>query len=392
MRTIAFQCALLLCVSAHAALSPTVTGRIIVHSYATPHPSVTNTVVRLEDARAAFVAVHFYRFELAPGDRVVVRTPNSDFSWSFDRSRNGAFWSPQVPGTVAVVEFFPGVAAERYGFDIDSYIRGFEYGVAVLAPENNPGGVSQVCGIDDRRNPKCFQGYKPMYDNSRATVRLTIAGKGTCTGWLWGSAGHLLTNHHCISTAAEADDTTVTFDAESATCEAKCINWKACAGITLTSRLTLVASSAKLDYALLLLSENPVARHGYLKARRSGPLTGEGIYIPHYPYGFEERISAHSTSNGDAESGLARISVNAVPSCTSPDAGADIGYYADTNHGASGAPVISEQDDLVIALHHCSGCPPTDPTQPNSAVPMDAIINDLGGKVPPDGIAAEHLE
>ncbi len=56
-----------------------------------------------------------------------------------------------------------------------------------------------------------------------------------------------------------------------------------------------------------------------------------------------------------------------------------MGYYCDTQGGSSGSPVLGYSDHLVVALHHCAYCP-------NRGVPIEAVISDLGGNVPHNGV------
>jgi lysyl endopeptidase len=338
-------------------------------------------LIQIEDEDASYIKVHFHRFAIAPGDRVVIASADRRFSWTYDSTRSGSWWSPAVPGTTAVIELFTGPVAQRNGFAIDRFIRGYDRQVVIRAPANNPGGVLRICGTDDRHHAICFEPDAAMSATARATARLMV-GSRACTAWLWGSAGHVLTNHHCVSNSAEAEAATMTFDAQATTCGGSCPDWASCPGTTLTASMTLVKSSRDLDYSLLLLSANPVGTYGYLRARSTGPDLKDTVYIPQHPFGYEKRIAAHSSH--PADEGPPRLTPNAIPSCTAPKA--DIGYYADTSSGSSGSPVIADADHLVIALHHCLGCTPSDQEHPNTAVPIDAIISDLGSSLPPDAV------
>jgi hypothetical protein len=54
---------------------------------------------------------------------------------------------------------------------------------------------------------------------------------------------------------------------------------------------------------------------------------------------------------------------------------ADVGYYADTQGGSSGSPVIAYNDHQVVALHHCANCA-------NRGVPIQSVISHLGTSLP----------
>src|SRR6185295_12247863 len=54
----------------------------------------------------------------------------------------------------------------------------------------------------------------------------------------------------------------------------------------------------------------------------------------------------------------------------------DVGYFADTRDGSSGAPVVAYSDHRAVALHHCAGCP-------NRGVNIADVVAALGPNVPP---------
>ena len=87
------------------------------------------------------------------------------------------------------------------GFVIDEYAAGF---VDLGTPDSS----RAICGIDDKENAICYETSHPVeYDHARAVARLLINGSSLCTGWLASSNNHLLTNEHCISSAASALNT-----------------------------------------------------------------------------------------------------------------------------------------------------------------------------------------
>jgi hypothetical protein len=193
---------------------------------------------------------------------------------------------------------------------------------------------------------------------------------GACTGWLIGNEGHLLTNNHCISNQSQASSATYEFMAEGS-CGTDCSVWGSCAGDVVADSATLIKANAALDYALLKLPGNPSQTYGYLTLRASGAVVGERVYVPQHPSAMGKRIAVYSSNNFD--NGYARIYSTNAAACTGGSR--DIGYYADTRGGSSGAPVIGYDDHRVVALHHCANCP-------NRGVPVEAIIEDLGDLLP----------
>jgi hypothetical protein len=216
---------------------------------------------------------------------------------------------------------------------------------------------------------------------SRAVARLLINGTGLCTGWLVGSGGHLMTNEHCIGSAADALNTDYEFMAEGATCATSCATAMGCPGTVVATSATLVQLDAPLDYALVKLPTNPVATYGFLQMRNTHTNAAERIYIPGHPQGWGKKIALHSTDPNDT-SGYCEIASTNEPACTG-SAIPDIGYFCDTQGGSSGSPVIGLCDNAVVALHHCGGCP-------NLGVPIDEIITDLGSNVPPNSITTSN--
>ena len=63
---------------------------------------------------AAYIAPHFSRMELAPGDFVVIRSPSGQKRWQYERfgtadlgrQGQGGFWGVHVYGPTAVVELW----------------------------------------------------------------------------------------------------------------------------------------------------------------------------------------------------------------------------------------------------------------------------------------------
>ncbi|WP_238540023.1 trypsin-like serine peptidase [Corallococcus macrosporus] len=334
---------------------------------------------RISSPGATYIAPHFSQFALAPGDYVIVRAPDGSREYRYEGFGKGdgkaplreGFWSGHISGDVAIVELWSVGGRAKSGYAIDRFARGFA-NLAALGDEDKDN--KALCGTDDSRNARCYQGPDPrQYKHSRAVARLLINGSGACTGWLVGNQGHVMTNEHCIANATDAANTDFEFMAEGGSCSSTCNFGLACPGTVVATTSTLIAVDAPRDYALVRLPTNPTATYGYLQLRNATAVVDERIYIPQHPAAWGKYIARNSTHVSDA-SGFAEVFALNRPAC-SPGGPLDIGYYADTQGGSSGSPVIANSDHRVVALHHCANCP-------NRGVPITSIISHLGSLLP----------
>lgn len=378
-----------------AAQAPLVVGEDIFEVYETSHPYVgTQTgvpqVVRAFEVSfpgATYIAPHFDRFELAPGDFVIVRSPDGSRSWRYegsgkgDMGRNGGFWGIHVPGNRAIVELHTRSAGGAYGFTIDRFARGLsdeELGITGV-PES-------LCGTDDSDEAKCHSGTT-MYTRGRAVARLLINGGSACTGWLFGDEGHVVTNNHCIGGSGDAGNTDFEFMAEGANCSTDCTSWWACPGTVEATSSSFVQTDVGLDYTLVKLPTNVSGTYGFLQARSNGPSLGEQIYIPQHPAGWGKRLAVDSTHSQNP-SGKGEVDSVSEPACQPGGPGGETGYYLDTQGGSSGSPVLASSDNCVVALHHCRGSAACTQTggDPNRGLPINQVIGDMGSNVPNNAI------
>ena len=360
---------------------------------------------------ATYIAPHFAYFKLPEGDFLVVRSPDGEQSWRYqdlgkrDLGTTEGFFAAHIKGDRAVLELHaaarePGsVRGGRYGIKIDRFGRGYndaeiqEFWDLGLGEEMNlpypPLQRKSLCGTDDTREAKCYQvSDSAAYTEGRAVARLMLSGNAHCTGWLIGCEGHVMTNEHCIGSQSQANNIDFEFDAEGATCATDCSSSLGCPGTIEASGGTLVAVDAALDYALVLPDTalgggtDLNAAYGYMELRSSGAVAGERIYIPQHPAGWGKRFAMESTHAADT-SGLAEIFSTTESGCSSSTVD-DVGYYADTQGGSSGSPVLGYGDHKVVALHHCRGnsaCTGTGGNA-NRGVPIQDIIADLGSLLP----------
>lgn len=360
------------------------------HPYGTVDRAVSALVwsESLHDSRATYIAPHFAQFELAKGDWVIVRSPDGSQSWRYEGLGRGGlgltpggFWSTHIKGDTAIVELYSQHSSGSFGFVIDRFARGYTQSeIEAMNPSLDPGPdpdspePEAICGIDDSEWAKCYAISEPqIYDKSRAVARLLINGSSFCTGWLIGCDGHLMTNNHCIGTASAAANTDFEFMAEGATCQTSCLGGGACAGTIGATTSTFIQTDSGLDFTLVKLPTNLSQTYGYMQLRDSGPVVNERIYVPGHPAAWGKRIAVFSTHAND-ESGFCEIFGLNHPACTGGPG--DVGYYADTQGGSSGSPVLAYSDHRVVSLHHCANCA-------NRGTDVVDIIANLGANLPP---------
>ncbi|KAF0684197.1 Aste57867_23820 [Aphanomyces stellatus] len=256
--------------------------------------------------------------------------------------------------------------------------------VAVARADDVDEHPESICGSDQSKSSVCYKDttYASQYKVAQATARLTLS-KGYCTGWLFGSEGHLITNWHCIGSDADAKALRSEFGSECNACDHPDINKKlGCPGVFVSNSSTLILADEKLDFALVKLNLNPgfdLTRYGYLQARASLPALNETIFIAQHPGAKAKKLSV-ATDDGSA----GRIVSLKVNGCTG---GTDsVGHNVDTEPGSSGSPVIAFKDNAVVALHDCGGCTATGGR--NTATKFAQVVELLKAKnlLPKDAI------
>ncbi|GMF18362.1 unnamed protein product [Phytophthora lilii] len=319
---------------------------------------------------ADFIAVHFKEFNLPDSDYVQVRAadPAAKDTRVLQYRGNdssGSFYSDALSISSVIVELFTDATSslqtanitECVGFAVDSY-QYLGQGASLS------GAKEEVCGADNSQEARCYSSDFPsFFQASNAVARLLIkksTGSFFCTGWLLGSEGHLVTNHHCISTQAHASNTEFEFMAEGSSCSVNCASPRSCVGSIRASSATLIYADPTLDYALVKLPINLSGQYGYLRLRSSGAVMDERVYVPQHPSGWGKRIAIKS------DNGYGTVTSLTMGGC----ANNQVAYYLDTQGGSSGSPLISWADNMVVALHHCGGCP-------NTAINSYKLVNDM---------------
>ncbi len=314
----------------------------------------------LKHEGATYIAIHFGKFDLADGDKVIISDANGDQSYELEglgKMNLGEFWAQHIKGDTAVIEFVT-AGDKAKGFKIDEYAAGF-------AALDVPPMTEEICGANDLENAIC-RSPSIEYDRGRAVARLLIQGTSLCTGWLASANNHLITNEHCISTSTAAANTDYEFGSEAPSCGSS--NCQLCYPGTVFSGATFIQDSPGLDYCLVQITNgNPAATFGFLEIDNRDAIVGEQIYLVSHPGGRAKEFAYDST--GDVGDVGRVLSLN-EPTCSGGSL--EIGYNNDTQGGSSGSPVIAVSSQKVIALHHCRGealfC-----GDPNRGVPIDLI-------------------
>ncbi|KAF0684195.1 Aste57867_23818 [Aphanomyces stellatus] len=249
--------------------------------------------------------------------------------------------------------------------------------------------TESICGSDMSLPVVCYQSqstYQPMYKKAPAVARLRIGGSA-CTGWLFGSEGHMITNHHCIGDANVASTVIVEFLAETSTCDDPTNNVMfGSPGMFAANSTEFITTDINLDFTLVKLNVNSgqtLSHYGYLQARATGAVANEAIYVPQHPMAHPKRLSVLS-SNGNVPTSITSMKTK---SCAGVNADV-LGHNADTQPGSSGSPLISAVDHLVVGLHNCGGCTAT--SGQNSGIKIEQIVAFLQDKnlLPKNAVAS----
>ncbi|NQY05516.1 MAG: trypsin-like peptidase domain-containing protein [Flavobacteriaceae bacterium] len=325
---------------------------------------------------AGFIKLYIENFDLKPGDYMEVYNPKTGDVYIYSEKGKivgtkespymiSEFWTGTIMGDHIIVSVFSKDANNRsnhYGFDITKVSYGYSEEtierLAQRSPDDNT--IFSICGADNKEAIVCYDGTE-MYRKGEAVCRLLINGGSLCTGWLIGCEGNVMTNNHCIGSAAAANNTDFLFN----------YRYTTCAGSTDASS-DLVATSATFeftdggnDFTLVQLPVNPTATYGYLSLSSAIVTAGERIYIPQHPGGRRKEIAV-LTDTDPLPGGFAQVSSSS---------NARVEYLCDTEGGSSGSPVLRFADNLVVSIHNTGGCPNGSGARSNE---MISILNAQG--------------
>jgi V8-like Glu-specific endopeptidase len=355
--------------------APLKVGDVIPANFQTTHPYNTSGVhdvvfeKEFYNKYSSYIKLYFKNFDLAPGDYVEITAVNSGETIIYagrgkiidqNLTMISDFWTKVLFDERIVVRLHSEAGSNHYGFDITEVAYGYPQAQidALLA-------TKAICGADDKEPVICYNGTT-MYDKGRAVCRLLIGGGGLCTGWLLGCDGHVMTNNHCIGTAADAANTDFMFNYQYTNCNG---SGNSVSDVVATSS-TFIKTSSNLDYTLVQLPVNPTGTYGYLSLSSAAPVVNDRIYIVGHPGGRRKEITVITDQGGD-------VNGNAI---INQITGSGARYFADTEGGSSGSPVLDYNTNLVIAIHNTGGC------TNGSSGRSDALITAIGVDMPNCGI------
>ncbi len=336
----------LILTAAMAAHSPDVSAKRLIGEtvgvdYKTEHPYDTGktpfdvvSYFEIDMPGATFITLHFSGFSINPGDMVEIHDASGRLIQSITGENPGKseFWSFAADGeAVHVTLISTNPKGGAYGFDIDQVGYGFA-----------PSSRRTICGSNDLVDIECHNGT-PQYEQSRALGWMKFMEEGRwygCTGFLASGTGHFISAGHCVENETDFETLQVRFDYQK----------KECGGSELAEErlfygdrfLTEVNEElVDLDAAMMTLAGDPQDIYGYLELDPRDVEMDEIIYVPqfanHKPMTYDE--------GPVVEPRLTYI----VPD-------SDFGYWADTQGGSSGAPVLSMTDHKVVGIHHMGEC------------------------------------
>jgi hypothetical protein len=398
-------------------------GEAISLSRESPHPYtgsnepaiVWRDTILFTDTVCAYIAVHFASFGLQENDRIIVRNFEDTRRYAYSPALlagQESFWSPPLPGNALIVEILAEDSLGAYGYVIDSMVRGFTHS-ELSARYGESSGFVGICGDDNKRHAICLTNLDPLaYNHAKAVGRVWISPTEVRgSGWFWGGDGHFMTSMHNFSegngpasASGYKNTTMIEIMAESGSCQEDCAD--ICLGQFVSTGFTEQGYDLfeGLDFTLLklhMLMPDHEENITYLKVREGGPKLHEAVYIPGHPGQRPKMVSFFSDQQEDIAltetlvDGLGRVHLHAIEhphySKVTPSFPADItvsyglAYFADTEGGMSGSPVISLKDNLVVGMHNKGAISPTFGQCPNGGLNIMGALAMIDPEVLPPG-------
>ncbi|CCN34270.1 conserved hypothetical protein with Carbohydrate binding domain [Vibrio nigripulchritudo SO65] len=338
---------------------PTISEEVSAQLSLTASSALEESANLLYSPGASFIKVHFSQFQVPEGMAVEVSSPDRDEVLHYGPGLNTAktydsaagddgvnsFSAMSIQGDTVHVKVI-GEAKDPnavLNVVIDQYQKGKTQAEIDSIINMNPDGTESICGTDQKKAAVCYKDSHPTeFAHSKPVARLLIGGRSLCTAWRVGPDNLMMTNNHCVESAAEAASTEVWFNYQQASCGG------ASATTVKVQANKLLSTDYTLDYTLFNVKNfSQISKFGYLGLDPRIPKLSERIYIPQHPGGRKKELGI------ETDRGLCQVD---RPVTNGRGTNTDAGYLCDTEGGSSGSPVLAAASNNVIALHHLGGC------------------------------------
>ena len=240
----------------------------ISHNDFNTSPDGKSLSFTLNHENASFLSIQYKKLDLPHGCWVTLTDENGGEEYTstdkglFDL---GTFWAHHINSNTMIIT----LKCKKSGhmknavIDIDKYTAGFP--IEDKFEINQRSLSTSICGKDDKRNAICYKNnHSSKYGKSKAVARLLINGRGACTGWLVGR-NLLLTNHHCIDSLSDVQNTDFEFMAEESVCSSsRDGSWFSHRSTAIYDGVALVAKDKANDFALIRMEKNLGDTYGYV--------------------------------------------------------------------------------------------------------------------------------
>jgi len=288
--------------------------------------------IQLQRRGSSFVRLHLSGIADAGDGDFVLSLKDGDFQEraSYRRADLAGLqelWTALIPGDTVIVELAAVDAANapRIRFAVDSIMF-----------ENRGAKVLSIAGRDQRRWLIEYKEDSALQRAAASVAKLVFVREGggyTCTGFMV-SDSLMLTNRHCISTAAECRTAQAIFGYELG--EKNTLR----TGPQHACQEVVKVGGPDLDYALLRLKGAPGRTFGKLVLKADVPAENAKLVMVQHPYGEAKQVSREDCA----------IKTVSAPSYESSRE-TDFGHTCDTLNGSSGSPMLNEKME-AIGLHH----------------------------------------